>query len=97
MHPFILALKRRFVQLVAKSVKHMKLKAIKVPKEFAIDEWTEDIVEECVDQLRHTEHLTGWDYEVSRREVYHAIVRIRLDVSTQWMHIEAKKKFGIDD
>lgn len=96
-HLFGYLLRLPFVESVMSIVIHMRLKSVKVPEEFAIDEWTEDMVEECNDLLVDTQQITGWDYELLRREVYLAITQIRISASTASMKIAAKKKFGIND
>lgn len=86
-----------FVESVMNSVRYMRLKAVKVPEEFAIDEWTEAMVEECNDLLVDTHQVTGWDYELLRREVYLAVNQVRISASTARMHIDARRKFGTDE
>ena len=86
-----------FVESVMNIVIPMRLKAVKVPEEFAIDEWTEDMVDECNDRLIDTQQITGWDYELLRREVYFAITQIRISASTMKMKMSAKKEWKADE
>ena len=84
MHQFGSALKRIYAVLVKSIARFtmMKMKAVKVPNYFAIDEWNDEVSDECEDQLEYSEELNSFDLELTRRELFFAIMQIRTTSET---------------
>ena len=80
-----LLLRLKYAELV-KSIARLttrKMKATKIPKKFDIDDWTHNMVEECEIKLDDVINITGWDYELMRKEIFYAVTHIRLSASMQ--------------
>ena len=100
MHQFGLALKRLYVVLVKSIARFMmtkkKMKAVKVPNWFGIDEWNDEVSDECEDLLEYSEELNSYDLELTRRELFFSIMQIRTTSETMAIKIKVKRLKGYE-
>ena len=78
MHQFGLVLKRLYAVLV-KSIARFtmkKMKAVKVPNWFGIDEWNDEVSEECEDLLEYSEELNS--FHLIHRKPRNALCKHRI-------------------
>ena len=68
-----------------------KMKAVKVPNWFGIDEWNDEVSDECEDLLEYSEELNSYDIELTRRELFFAIMQIRTTSETIAIKIKVKR------
>ena len=94
MHLFGSVLKRMFAVLVrsiARFTMTKKMKAVKVPNWFGIDEWNDEVSDECEDLLEYSEELNSYDIELTRRELFFAIMQIRTTSETIAIKIKVQR------
>ena len=68
-----------------------KMKAVKVPNWCGIDEWNDEVSDECEDLLEYSEELNSYDIELTRRELFFAIMQIRTTSETIAIKIKVKR------
>jgi len=76
---------KRIYAVLVKSIARfttMKMKAVKVPNWFGIDEWNDEVSDECEDLLEYSEELNSYDLELTRRELFFSIMQIRTTSET---------------
>ena len=93
MHQFGSVLKRLYAVLVKSIARFtmMKMKAVKVPNWFGIDEWNDEVSDECEDLLEYSEELNSFDLELTRRELFFAIMQIRTTSETIAIKIKVQR------
>tara|TARA_R100001443_G_scaffold114235_2_gene129962 strand:- start:4298 stop:4618 length:321 start_codon:yes stop_codon:yes gene_type:complete len=97
MHLSGLVLKRIYAVLV-KSIarftmtkKKKKIKAVKVPNWFGIDEWNDEVSDECEDLLEYSEELNSYDLELRKRELFFSIMQIRTTSETMSIKMKVQR------
>lgn len=102
MHQFGFLLKRLYAVLARNIVMFMtmrkkrKMKAVKVPNWFGIDEWNDEVSDECEDLLEYSEELNSYDLELTRRELFFSIMQIRTTSETMAIKIKVKRLKGYE-
>ena len=93
---------KRIYAVLVKSIarftmtKKKKMKAVKVPNWFGIDEWNDEVSDECEDLLEYSEELNSYDLELTRRELFFSIMQIRTTSETMAIKIQVKRLKGYE-
>ncbi|QDP66197.1 MAG: hypothetical protein Tp1111DCM1112741_27 [Prokaryotic dsDNA virus sp.] len=71
--------------------KKKKIKAVKVPNWFGIDEWNDEVSDECEDLLEYSEELNSYDLELRKRELFFSIMQIRTTSETMSIKMKVQR------